>query len=519
MVESSGEVQFFSYNNPLIAKLLKNDGRLFDVASAGAVLSWDEEAYMPKGGADSRACVTATIATLHHKLLTSKKLARLIERLENALQANPHDFTTHDHLLLQRMSRDHRRATKVSAALVEKISKAHSEGLLAWRKARGESNFKLFQEALAKVVELEKERAVAIGFQGSIYNYFLDEHEPGLKVEDVGQIFEAIKVVIKEVLLKVVNSGITVNQEFLKSKLPEEKLGKFCEVLARAMGFDFDRGKMDVTTHPMTTSFTQNDVRFSVRYTEEFFTNVIFSAIHEAGHGLYEQGIDSRFTRTSLGCVESLGVHESQSRFWENCVGRSPMFWDYWYPVMLSYVPEILSSEVKPMDFVRAVNKVEPTLIRVDADEVTYNLHIILRYEIERDLLEGKISVKDLPEVWNAKVKEYLGIPVPDDKRGVLQDIHWADGSFGYFPTYTLGNLYAAQIFAAIKRSLGENYFDRAENYADMRPIQEWLREKIHGFGATINSRELIKLATGEEPNPKYFRDYLEEKFNVIYGW
>ncbi len=508
------EEQIFATKNPLIKSLLERDRELFDLESAASLLSWDREAYMPNGGAENRAEAQATLSKIHHKLLTSLKLNVILDKLEREY---PGGYTVYDQALIQTLTKDYKQAVKIPADLVEKLSLACSRGLTAWREAREKSDFSLFRDHLSRVVDLEKEVARHIGFNGTIYNYFLDQHEPGLTVDDLEIIFGELKPILSDILKKILASEIEIYDKHLSKKIPEKKLEKFCLMVVKAMGFDFECGKMDVTEHPMTESFTSKDVRFSIRYTEDTFTNVIFSAIHETGHALYEQGIDTRLTRTSLSKVRSLGLHESQSRFWENCIGRSGPFWSHWY-FELAKIDNAVKS-ISLLDFTRAINKVTPSLIRVDADEVTYNLHIILRYEIERDLMEDKIHVKDLPEIWNAKMKEYLGINVPDDKHGVLQDIHWSDGSFGYFPTYTLGNLYSAQILRAAKDHFGNDYFAQSENYKNMRPLREWLKEKIHRHGSTLDSKELITRVTGRKISSEDFRIYLEEKFSEIYKW
>ena len=310
-----------------------------------------------------------------------------------------------------------------------------------------------------------------------------------------------------------------ISRRELRQQCSRHGLEHFTLEVLKAMGFDFERGRQDVSAHPFTASIHQTDVRITTRFNEEFFINAIFSSIHEGGHGLYEQGIDLELARTLLAKPEcSMAIHESQLRLWENCIGRSPVFWHHWYPILLQRNPDIRKDRLSEAYFVRAINNVSPSFIRVDADEVTYNLHIVLRFELERDLFAGKITVDDLPDAWNERFAELLGfsgLRVPNDSQGMLQDIHWSQGLFGYFPSYTLGNIYAAQIYQTIRQEISD--FDDRVARGELLFVREWLREKIHRHGAMYTPHELIKHVTGASPSVQYFEQYLEEKFKPIY--
>lgn len=522
-----GQTSLFS-NMPAMGELLELNHKLCDIHSAMNVLEWDQETYMPKGGAEARGNQLATLAGIYHEVLTSPEAGGLINDLFYYMMGCdvvqfgiPVSFSVYDKALIREIHRAYYRKVKVPTKLVEDISRTTSQAIELWQKARKESNFRIFSGVLKTLLDLKLEEADRVGFEGTPYNLFLDDHEPGLTVETVDRVFASLKQITSAVLAKIQQSDVQIDQDILKKRLPETQFMEFTNRILAAMGFDFDCGRQDKSAHPFTVSFDPSDVRVTTRFGEQYFTSSIYSSIHEGGHALYDQGVDRRLSRTLLGPNEisvSLGIHESQSRLWENCIGRSPEFWHRWYPeLLLVFGYRIGALLFKNEDFLKAINKVEPNLIRVDSDEVTYNLHIILRYEIERELVDGRIKVEDLPEAWNAKVKQYLGLDVPNDAKGVLQDVHWSHGSFGYFPTYSLGNLYAAQIFHTLKEVFPD--FNERVAAGEMKFAREWLRDKLHKYGTTYRAHELIKMMTGRELDPRYFLEYLAAKFGKIYNF
>ena len=504
----------FSEDRPEMRELLEFNHQLSDIHGAAGVLSWDRETYMPNGASQARANQLATLAGIAHRLLVSDETRQLLDKLTVLKQCA--ELTHCDVALIRELNRAYNRVKKVPQQLVENIERTTSEGTEIWQKARKESDFKLFRGVLKKIVELKLKEADCVGYVETPYNLFLDDFEAGLTVNLVDKMFSTLKDITTDILGKIGNSDVHIDQSILKADIPRDKLMAFTEEILKVMDFDFNCGRQDVSTHPMTINFDPTDVRVTTRFGEQFFTSSIYSSMHEGGHALYELGVDRTLSRTMLAGGTSLGIHESQSRLWENYIGRSLEFWRFLYVNVIQIWNET-DTKAFPIDFFRAVNKVEPNLIRVDSDEVTYNLHVILRYEIERDLLEGRIGVDDMPEIWNAKIKQYLGLEVPDDARGVLQDVHWSHGSFGYFPTYSLGNLYAAQLYYVLAKEIGEAELMDHVSSGNLIPVREWLRDKVHCYGSVFQADELIRKATGESLNSEYFRRYLNDKFRSIY--
>ncbi|MDF2671905.1 MAG: Zn-dependent carboxypeptidase, partial [Clostridiales bacterium] len=353
------------------------------------------------------------------------------------------------------------------------------------------------------------------GYEGNKYNTLLDFYEPGFTVEKIDKVFGELRNAIVELLNKIKASGYTPNTNILEGTFSKESQEDLSIHILKKMGYDFEAGRMDETMHPFTIEFNNKDVRITTHYYEHDFTSALFSCIHEGGHGIYEQDIADELIGTTLGSGVSSGIHESQSRFYENILGRSREFWKGFYPEVIRTYPQF--SAVDFEDFYKAINIVKPSLIRVDADELTYSLHIIIRYEIEKALINNEIEVEDLPRIWNEKYKEYLGIEPENDGVGVLQDVHWAGGSFGYFPSYALGNLYGAQFYYAMLRDIPNTMKD-VEN-GEFGAIKEWLKEKIHKHGGVYKPSELIKMVTGEELSAKYFIEYLNRKYGEIYNF
>jgi carboxypeptidase Taq len=503
----------FSISNRRIKRLLEINRELAFLQSAANLFSWDQHTYMPKGAGDVRAELIGTAEGAIHKCITSKTVGKLLDGLESE---NFQNFTDYDKALIRLFRRIYNRNIKVPKKLAVEIAEATSKGQEIWDKARAESKFSLFKETLERIVNLKFQEAKCVGYETNPYALFLDDFEPGMTTDVLDSVFESVKRATIGILKRFGDFSKSISQDILKRPVEQVKLANFSLKILEAMGFDFKYGRQDESAHPFTTSFDPTDVRITTRYGEQFLTSSIFTSMHEGGHALYEQNADPRLGRTLIAWNKSLVIHESQSRLWENLVGRSKEFWSFWYPLLAKIFLESGFKPAEEKEFVLAINKIQPDLIRVNSDEVTYNLHIILRYELERDLFGGHLDVKDLPEAWNTKIKEYLGLDVPDDKHGVLQDVHWSSGGFGYFPTYTLGNLYAAQIWPKICEDIGEIAMPGglARN---LKTIKEWLKEKIHRFGATYETVNLLKMVTGEKMNPQYFTDYINKKFENIY--
>jgi carboxypeptidase Taq len=382
--------------------------------------------------------------------------------------------------------------------------------------ARKAAQFNKFSGQLAVILALVREVSSCLGFEDHPYDPLLDEFEPWLKTAEVGEVFAGLREGLKRLLDRIKGSGKTVDTEYLSRTYEIEKQKSFGLRVLEALGFDFKRGRLDESAHPFTTTLGSDDVRITTRYDDRFLPSAIFGTIHECGHGLYELGFDPSVRGTLLAEGASLGLHESQSRMMENMIGRSLPFWTHFYPPLKRLFPDSLA-DVDLRRFYEGVNRVTPSFIRVEADEVTYNLHILLRFELEKQLVSGELAVDDLPAAWNAKMEELLGLKPPDDAKGVLQDIHWSGGTFGYFPTYSLGNLYAAQFFSTLKGDVPD--WCKQVERGRFQTILAWLKENIHKHARVYPARELCTRVTGEPLNPRYLLEYLEEKFGDIYGF
>lgn len=517
------EESIFTTRYPDMQKLVETSNKLADIGSAIALLKWDEETYMPKGAIEARGAQIATLEKIAHEILVFSCTEHLLCRLQTALDSNgdSDQYSLYDRVLIGKMRKAFHRSARVPVKLVGELAEACSLATDCWQKARTASNFGIFRDALARVVDLKLQEADHVGYIKTPYNVFLDDCEDGLTEECASSFLKDASEATHRIIAKIQTGKIgDISHRELRTKLSRQGLELFTLEVLKAMGFDFERGRQDVSTHPFTAGTHQTDVRITTRFNEELFVNAIFSSIHEGGHGLYEQGIDIRLARTLLARPDcSMAMHESQSRLWENCIGRSPAFWRHWYPILLRYhYPDIRKDRLSEAYLVRAINKVSPSFIRVDADEVTYNLHIVLRFELERDLFAGTITVDDLPELWNERFAALLGwsgLRVSNDAHGILQDVHWSQGLFGYFPSYTLGNIYAAQIYRTIRHEISD--FDDRIARGELLFVREWLREKIHQHGAVYAPHELLKRVTGTSPSVQYLEQYLEEKFKNIY--
>ncbi len=481
-----------------------------DIGGALALLAWDQEVFLPPKGVPARARHKATLAAIHHDCTVDETLGALISDLQGCELG---DFEAAN---VREMKRLRDRAVKIPKRLVTELTEAGSLAQQAWAQAREKDDWPLFAPHLEKLVALKREEAEAVGYAGEPYNALLDEFEPGARVEDLAQVFGALREALIPLLEKIAAADNPPDDALLRKHYglaEQEALGR--RVL-RDMGFDFEAGRLDVSTHPFTEGMSPRDVRITARYGENELGMGLYSNLHEGGHALYEMGLPEQYDGTPVGQAVSLGIHESQSRLWENCVGRSREFFVAYGPVLREMFPEQLGSATSD-DLYRAVNVVRPSLIRVEADEVTYNLHIILRLEIERALLRGEIEVADLPALWREKTSTYLGLTVPSDAQGVLQDIHWAFGVFGYFPTYTLGNLYAAQFFAVARQQIAD--LPGAVAGGEFASLLTWLRANIHRKGSLLRADELCREVSGESLSIDPFVAYLREKFAAIYGF
>lgn len=491
--------------NELISRL-REIGQL---DSTAALLDWDAETYMPKRGLDVRAEQLALLARLSHERMTDPAVGDLIERLDGQ-----HDDEVAE-TNVREIKRLYRRATKIPTKLVERIARVSTVAKESWQKARANSHFDTFKPHLAELVDLRCQVADAIGYQEERYDALLDEFEPGMTTKEVARLFGALREPLSEFVSAIADSKANPNTSVLHRSFPVETQKLWCRQMAREIGFSFDSGRIDISTHPFCSGSAPTDVRLTTRYMEKFFNSATFGILHEAGHGLYEQGLPEEHLFTPRGQAVSLGIHESQSRLWENFVGRSRPFWERYYPQCRIAFSEALS-DVSLDDFYFAINAVSPSLIRVEADEVTYNLHIILRFEIERDLISGKLAVGDLPEAWNHKMEHLVGIRPDNDAEGCLQDIHWSMGGFGYFPTYALGNLYAAQFFARAQSDI-PNLMEQIGR-GEFAPLLEWLRIKIHRHGQHYRASELVQRVSGRALSIEPFLDYVSDKFAPLYG-
>jgi carboxypeptidase Taq len=498
-----------------VAALETLKGRLAqisDLENAAAVLSWDQQTYMPPGGAAARAEQLGTLAELSHQLFTAAATGELIERAAGETAGAGSD--SDDAALVRVTRRDYERAVKLPADLVAEMARVRTLAQDAWAKARAASDFPAFAPWLAKNLELSRRAAECWGYQDRLYDALLDGYEPGMTTAQVEAILTELRPGLVSLVQAIVERGAPIDDSALRRDYEVGRQRAFSERMARTLGYDFQRGRQDIAAHPFCTTFAVDDVRITTRFDPHFLAQGLLATVHETGHGMYEQGSPPELDRTPLRGGASMGVHESQSRLWENLVCRGRPIWQHFFPLLQETFPgQLADTDVDR--FVRALCKVTPSLIRVEADEVTYNLHILLRFELENDLLEGRLAVADAPAAWNTKMQEYLGLTPPDDARGVLQDIHWSIGIFGYFPTYTLGNLLAAQLWARATTDLP----DLADRLAqgDCAPLLAWLREKIHRHGRKLLPNDLIQRTTGEALTPRHFLAYLTEKYSALY--
>jgi carboxypeptidase Taq len=493
-------------------KLKELLAEISDLVGVQAVLGWDQQTYMPPGGVEARGNQLSTIARLTHEKSTSDELGKLLDDLKP--YAEQLDPDCDDACLLRVVRKQHDKLVKVPVRFVSEFSQITTVAHSSWAKAREESNFSIFEQDLERIFSLRKEYASFFQPYEHVYDPLLDDFEPGMKTADVKAIFDALRPRQVE-LIKAIGTRPQVDDHFMQLDFEEQKQWDFGVDVVTRFGYDWSRGRQDKTAHPFTTSFSINDVRITTRFVPGMGASALFSSMHEAGHAMYEQGVDAALERTPLASGASFAVHESQSRMWENLVGRSKDFWTFFYPKLKAGFPAQLEN-VSMEKFYKGINKVEPSLIRVEADEATYNLHIMLRMELEIAAMEGKLAVKDLPEAWNARMRDYLGLTPPNDAKGVLQDVHWSAGYIGYFPTYALGNLVSAQLWDCVHKDIPD--LDEHIRKGEFNSLLGWMRTKIHRHGLKFEPQELVKRITGSKIDAEPYIKYLQNKYGEIYN-
>ncbi|GAB4140790.1 MAG: carboxypeptidase M32 [Bacteroidia bacterium] len=482
--------------------------KIADVAYASAVLSWDQETYMPEQGASRRASQLSTLSGIVHEMATDPKYGELLKQLNADESLDEIRKSNIYHSL-----KNYNRATKLSVGFVEELSRSISEAFNAWQEAKTKNDFSIFAPKLKKLVELKRKECELIGYREHPYDALLDEYEPGLTTAKTDQLFNEVRKKLVPFVQKIFNAP-RPEIKFLGKHYPKQQQWDFSIDILKKMGYDFTAGRQDISMHPFTINFGSKDVRVTTRVDENNLSDCVTGTIHEGGHALYEQGLSDENYGLPAGEAVSLGVHESQSRVWENNIGRSLEFWKGILPLARHYFPEQLKDAVAE-DFFRELNVVEPSLIRINADELTYHFHIMIRFEVEKALFENKLEVDDIPSFWNRKYKEYLGIDVPSDAEGCMQDVHWSHGSFGYFPTYSIGSFMAAQFFSAACRDIpGLEQQIEQGNYTS---FLNWLREKIHRHGKRWLADDLCEKVTGEKLQFSYFMEYARKKYSKLY--
>lgn len=497
------------------AELVKRSKELALLNSCAGVLGWDQQTYMPKAGAAFRGDQLALLASLAHAQATDPKVGELLAAVEGTPHVADPEFVEAANVREWRHGYD--RATKLPARLVEELARVTAQAQEAWQDARAKNHFPTFQPWLEKVLALKREEADAVGWKAHRYDALIDEYEPGTTAADVTKLFAELAKELVPLIQQIADSAKKPRADVLKRDFPIDRQKLFAEGAAAAIGFDFTAGRMDTTTHPFCSGFGPGDCRITTRYNPRAFNEAFFGLLHETGHGMYEQGLPTDHYGTPCGTFCSLGIHESQSRLWENQVGRGRPFWDHFFPRLKQAFPGVLT-DVPEDDFFFAVNEVKPSFIRVESDEATYNLHVALRFELELALLSDDLAVADLPGAWNERFEKLLGLTPSTDAEGCLQDIHWAFGGIGYFPTYTLGNLFAAQFMESASKDLGEGELAARFRAGDFAPLKGWLSERIYRNGRRYRAADLCRRATGAEPSAAPFVRYLKGKFGSLYG-
>ena len=473
------------------------------LASFGNLASWDQRTYIPSSGHKHRSVQLATLAKWLHRRATDQKIKENIQAVKNSEMLG--DAHCVHAVNIRQWDREYQRQVKIPQRLAVELAEATSAGETLWEQAKKNNDWKSFQSALARIIDLKREEAQAVGYAEEAYDALLDEYEQGATAAKLSPLFDQLKQALPPLIQQSQDNQDDIRP---KANFPIESQQKFIHTVLKTIGYDFSAGRLDTSAHPFTVDIGPGDIRLTTRYHPDELQMGLFSSLHEAGHGMYEQGLDPQHWGTPKGTSISLGVHESQSRLWENLVGRRNSFWTYFYPQAQKRFSALAG--LTQDDFVKMINRVQPGLIRIESDELTYNLHIIVRFELELALMRDQLQAADLPQAFADKVESLLGVRPHNDSHGVLQDVHWSAGLIGYFPTYTLGNVYAAQLFQAAQTQLGD--LDHAFGNGDFKPLLGWLRDRIHSHGSTYVPDELIQRATGLAIDAKYLLEHLQKK-------
>lgn len=484
--------------------------KIADIRYASALLQWDQETYLPVKGAAFRGQQIATLSELAHRAFTGEKLGALLQEIlsKNVLEGieKKNVETTWE---------DYSKQKKFTSEFVRELSETVSRSFHSWIEARKANDFSLFAPGLSKLIELKKKEADLLGYIEHPYNALLNDHDKGSTVKLLDHTFDQIRLPLKAILDKI-TARPQVRDDFLLQFFPKDKQWEFGMILLKELGYDFEAGRQDISEHPFSISFNSRDVRITTRINENDLSSMVWSCIHELGHALYEQGLLEEYYGLPAGEAVSYSIHESQSRLWENHIGRSRPFCERWLPVLKTYFPTQLG-DTSVDDFYKAINKVHPMPVRTEADEVTYHFHVIIRYELEKKLMEGSLQPNDIPAYWNEQYFNYLGIRILDDKQGCLQDVHWSHGSFGYFPTYSMGSFYAAQIFSKVRDDLPT--LDADISAGNTKPLLKWLQMRVYPNGRVLTSEELCSIVCGKPLNIHYFLDHILGKYKNIYNF
>jgi len=487
---------------------------MYKIGAAAGLLQWDQETYMPEGGGAFRADVLACLNLAAHKLATGSELRDALARHIDPESGECINITLSDteKRMLLLVQKELKKKLVLPDSFVEEMSKHLSVSQQKWAGARKENDFAAFAPYLEKTIEMKKREAEYYGYEEQAYDALLDGFEPGMTTARIAALFGELKPRLLA-LTERIGKARQIDDTLLKQSFDKDEQWAFGMKIAEAIGLDMTRARQDVSAHPFTIGIHPDDVRITTRLNEKALLSGLFSTIHEAGHAMYEQGLPKAHFGTPLGQAASFGIHESQSRLWENMIGRSRDFWEYAMPVLQGHFPQL--KDVALADWYRMINTVKPSLIRVEADEVTYSLHIMLRFDIESRMMNGEMKVADLPEIWNAKIKEYFGIVPKNDAEGVLQDVHWSFGGIGYFPSYAMGNLYGAQIMETAEKDIPK--LSEKVREGEFAPLSKWLKENVHARGHLYDPEKLIEVISGSPLSAEPFMDYLEKKYSEIY--
>lgn len=494
--------------------VLATANAIADLESASSILSWDQETYMPSGGAPWRAEQLATLSTIAHRLRTSREFKELLDELSIEARNGAASLEPWQAAIVRETSKDVERSLKLPEEHVGELARETARGHETWKEARRQSNFSVFAPSLGRLVKLKREEADYLGYDADPYDALIDLYEPGMTMTVLRPVLERLRAGTFELLDRVRAAATAIDDSPLYQRYDGDKQLAFARQIIDALGYDFGRGRVDLAAHPFCTTFAVDDVRLTTRILENDLRSCLFGLIHEAGHGMYEQGIDPRLARTLAGSGVSMGIHESQSLFWENMIGRSYPFWTWAYPQLQSTFPETLAN-VGLDQFYRAINVVKPSLIRIEADDLTYNLHISIRMEIENALINGVLDVPDVPARWNALYEEYLGIAPSNDAEGCLQDIHWSFAGFGYFPSYTIGKLYAAMFYEDARRAIPD--LEEQISRGRFNELLAWLRSSIHFHGKGVPAAELVNQVSGRGLTEEPFLAHNRRKIDLLY--